>query len=41
MDEAQGFDVLLKSAGYVVGVAPKAWANKLVGNAPQHGVGIG
>ena len=41
MDEAQGFDILLKSAGNVMGVSPEAWSSKFVGDAPQHGASFG
>jgi len=41
MDEAQGFDILLKSTGNVMGVSPEAWSSKFVGDASQHGMSFG
>jgi hypothetical protein len=40
MDEAQCFDVLLKSAGYVLNIAPEASADKFMGDTPQHDMDI-
>jgi hypothetical protein len=41
MGEAQGFNIFLKSAGDMLGVAPEAGPNEFVGDAPQHGMGLG
>lgn len=38
MDEAQCFDVLLKSTRYVLNIAPEARADKFPGDTPQHGM---
>ena len=40
MGEAQGFNIFLKSAGDMLGVAPEAGPNEFVGDAPQHGMGL-
>ncbi len=40
MGEAQGFNIFLKSAGDMLGVAPEAGPNKFVGDAPQHVMGL-
>jgi hypothetical protein len=36
IDEAQCFDVLLKSTGYVLNIAPEARADKFMDDTPKH-----
>jgi hypothetical protein len=41
MNEAQSLDVLLESAGDVIGVSPKVRPSQLVRDAPHHGSRFG
>jgi hypothetical protein len=38
INEAQCFDILLKSARYALSIPPKAGPDKFVGDAPQRGM---